>query len=231
MGPHPDDELRAMCSENAAALFRHPLPRLVLPMKGTDVFEPTPEKLLPDLSPARSSCSWPGPSGGRATTITSPVTSPATSVTGRCCATRGSCSGTSSGPRQVIRIDLAGNVVEGDWPAARHPAPPRAAQGPARPTWAVHNHPLYGTVLADMGIVAPPMDQSSALGGGELVLVDEYDGGVDSMDAAAGGRQDGRCRPLALLAGHGVFVLGSTARAVTSERSRSSNAASGRGTS
>ena len=30
-GHIPADELRAMCSENAAALYRHPLPDLVLP--------------------------------------------------------------------------------------------------------------------------------------------------------------------------------------------------------
>ena len=31
VGPHPRDELRLMCSENAAHLFRHPLPDVVLP--------------------------------------------------------------------------------------------------------------------------------------------------------------------------------------------------------
>jgi hypothetical protein len=31
-GHVPVDELRAMCSENAAALYRHPLPEIVLPL-------------------------------------------------------------------------------------------------------------------------------------------------------------------------------------------------------
>ena len=36
------------------------------------------------------------------------------------------------GPDDVIRIDLDGNVVEGDWPVPLgHPAPPRAAQARA----------------------------------------------------------------------------------------------------
>ena len=30
-GHIPPDEMRAMCCENAAALYRHPLPDLVLP--------------------------------------------------------------------------------------------------------------------------------------------------------------------------------------------------------
>jgi L-ribulose-5-phosphate 4-epimerase len=118
-------------------------------------------------------------------------------------------------PNQVIRIDLKGNVVEGDWPAPLG-IPLHLALHAARPGvgWAVHNHPLYGTVMADMKVVPPPMDQSSALGGGELVLVDEYDGGVDNLVAAEDAVRRMGDADLALLAGHGVFVLGSTARAV-----------------
>ena len=118
-------------------------------------------------------------------------------------------------PSQVIRIDLDGNVVEGDWPVPLG-IPLHLALHEARPEvgWAVHNHPLYGTVLADMGVVPPAMDQSSALGGGQLVLVDEYEGGVDSMQAARSAVAKMGDADLALLAGHGVFVLGSTARAV-----------------
>src|SRR5689334_15169460 len=113
-------------------------------------------------------------------------------------------------PHQLIRIDLAGNVVEGDWPVPPG-IPLHLALHEARPdtTWAMHNHPLYGTVLADMGVVPPPMDQSSALGGGQLVLVDEYEGGVNSMDAARSAVAKVGDADLALLAGHGVFVLGS----------------------
>lgn len=118
-------------------------------------------------------------------------------------------------PHQVIRIDLQGNLVEGDWPVPLG-IPLHLALHEARPGvgWAVHNHPLYGTVMADMKVVPPAMDQSSSLGGGELVLVDEYDGGVNNLVAArdAVGRMGDA--DLALLAGHGVFVVGSTARAV-----------------
>ncbi len=80
--------------------------------------------------------------------------------------------------------------------------------------WAVHNHPLFGTVWADLGEVPPILDQSSALGGGTLVLVDEYEGPVN--DPASAGRAVAQMgdAAMALLAGHGVFVLGGSARAV-----------------
>jgi ribulose-5-phosphate 4-epimerase/fuculose-1-phosphate aldolase len=73
---------------------------------------------------------------------------------------------------------------------------------------------LYGTVLADTKLVPPAMDQSSSLGGGELVLVDEYEGAVSSMEAARSAVAKMGDADLALLAGHGVFILGSTARAI-----------------
>ncbi|HWE57708.1 MAG TPA: class II aldolase/adducin family protein [Acidimicrobiales bacterium] len=115
----------------------------------------------------------------------------------------------------VIRIDLDGNVVEGAWPVppgiplhlelhrARHDV-----------QVALHNHSQWGTVWADMGKVPPCHDQSSALGGGTLVLVDEYDGPVNDPDLArrAVEKMDGA--DMALLAGHGVFITGRSIRAV-----------------
>ena len=118
-------------------------------------------------------------------------------------------------PRDIIRIDLDGNVLEGDWPVplgiplhlelhkARHDV-----------MWAMHNHPVYGTVWGDMGEIPPAYDQSSTLGGGRLTLVDEYEGGVSSSEAARNAVDAMGDSEVALLAGHGVFVLGSTVRAV-----------------
>jgi ribulose-5-phosphate 4-epimerase/fuculose-1-phosphate aldolase len=118
-------------------------------------------------------------------------------------------------PEHVIRIDLDGNVVEGDWPVPLgiplHLELHRAREGVRV---ALHNHPAYGTVWADMQEIPPAYDQSSALGGGTLVLVDEYDGGVDSSQAAAKAVAAIGDGELALLAGHGVFVLGASFRAV-----------------
>ncbi len=118
-------------------------------------------------------------------------------------------------PSQVLRIDLEGRVVEGDWPVPLG-IPLHLELHKLRPgiKWAVHNHPLYATVWADMGEIPPIMDQSSALGGGELALVNEYAGPVnDPASARRAVAQMGSAHN-ALLAGHGVFVLGGSARAV-----------------
>jgi L-ribulose-5-phosphate 4-epimerase len=119
-------------------------------------------------------------------------------------------------PAQVLRIDLDGRVVEGDWLVPLG-IPLHLEMHKLRSdiAWAVHNHPLYGTVWADMGEVPPVLDQSSALGGGgDLALVNEYSGPVnDPVSARRAVEQMGEACS-ALLAGHGVFVLGGSARAV-----------------
>src|SRR5262245_27390496 len=119
-------------------------------------------------------------------------------------------------PRDVIRIDLDGRVVGGDWPAPLG-IPLHLELHKLRPgvEVAMHSHPLYGTVWSDLREVPPAYDQSSSLGGGgELVLVDEYGGGVSDTNAARRAVAALGSAELALLAGHGGFVLGSSVRAV-----------------
>ncbi len=178
-------------------------------------FEPTPEKLLPDLTPREelvllARCLW---REGYNDHLAGHITKNLGDGTLLC--NPWLITWNELRPHQVIRIDLAGNVVEGDWPAPLG-IPLHLALHELRPgvAWAVHNHPLYGTVWADMGEVPPAMDQSSVLGGGELVLVDEYDGAVNNIDSARGAVAKMGDADLALLAGHGVFVLGGSARAV-----------------
>ena len=121
----------------------------------------------------------------------------------------------------VIRIDLEGNVLEGDWPVP--PGIPLHLQlHKMRPgvEVAMHNHPLYGTVWADMQEAPAAMDQSSSLGGGELVLVDEYDGAVNNPDSARHAIEKMGDAEIALLAGHGVFVLGNSVRGRSPARRR-----------
>ena len=64
------------------------------------------------------------------------------------------------------------------------------------------------------GGAAPILDQSSALGGGTLALVDEYEGPVNDASSARRAVEQMGDAAMALLAGHGVFVLGGSARAV-----------------
>ena len=118
-------------------------------------------------------------------------------------------------PEHIIRIDMDGNLVEGDWPVPPG-IPLHLELHKARPgvEVALHNHPLYGTVWADMGEIPPALDQSSVLGGGEITLVREYGGSVDDPGSAAAAISAMGNADLVLLAGHGVFVLGNSIRAV-----------------
>lgn len=119
-------------------------------------------------------------------------------------------------PEDIIRIDLDGNLVEGDWPVPPG-IPLHLELHKMRPgvEVAMHNHPQYGTVWADMAEAPPAMDQSSSLGGGgDLAVVEEYDGAVNDPASARKAIDQMGDAELALLAGHGVFVLGVSIRAV-----------------
>jgi L-ribulose-5-phosphate 4-epimerase len=117
-------------------------------------------------------------------------------------------------PSDLLVIDGEGHVLDGQWPVppgiplhlelhrARHDV-----------TVAIHHHPRFGTVWADLGRIPPCYDQSSALGGGTLTLVDEYDGPVNDPSAAARAVKAMGDADMALLANHGVFVLAKSIRA------------------
>ncbi len=178
-------------------------------------FTPTAEKLIPDLSTAEelvllARCLW---QEGYNDHLAGHIT--ANMGDGTLLCNPWLITWDELHPSQVIRIDLNGNLVEGDWPVPPG-IPLHLELHKLRPgvAWAMHNHPLYGTVWADMAEVPPAMDQSSSLGGGELVLVDEYDGSVNDSASAHSACVKMGDSELALLAGHGVFVLGNSARAV-----------------
>jgi L-ribulose-5-phosphate 4-epimerase len=118
-------------------------------------------------------------------------------------------------PEDVLVIDLDGNVLDGRWPVPLG-IPLHLELHRQRPdvVVAVHSHPRYATIWADLARIPPCYDQSSALGGGELVVVDEYDGPVNARDSAARAVASMGNADMALLANHGVFVTGGSIRAV-----------------
>lgn len=117
-------------------------------------------------------------------------------------------------PDDLLVIDGDGDRLEGHWPVPLgipiHLELHRQRQDVVV---AVHSHPRYGTVWADAARIPGCYDQSSALGGGELVVVDEYDGPVDSRRAAAKAVASMGSADMALLANHGVFVTAGSIRA------------------
>jgi ribulose-5-phosphate 4-epimerase/fuculose-1-phosphate aldolase len=117
-------------------------------------------------------------------------------------------------PSDILRIDLEGNVIEGNWPVPLGiPLHLELHKQRSDVVVAVHSHPRYGTVWADVARVPGCFDQSSALGGGEIVIVDEYDGPVNDPDSAARAAKAMGTAAMALLVNHGVFVTAGSIRA------------------
>jgi ribulose-5-phosphate 4-epimerase/fuculose-1-phosphate aldolase len=116
-------------------------------------------------------------------------------------------------PADILTIDLDGNVLDGPWTVT--PAIPlhlelhRARHDIGV---AVHNHSRWGTIWADLHRIPPVYDQTSAAVDDSLVLFDEYAGDVaNPANAAAAVAALGDAK-MALLANHGVFVVGKDVR-------------------
>jgi ribulose-5-phosphate 4-epimerase/fuculose-1-phosphate aldolase len=117
-------------------------------------------------------------------------------------------------PEDVLVIDGGGRLLDGEWPVPLGiPLHLELHRQRGDVTVAVHSHPRYGTIWADRRLVPGCYDQSSALGGGELVVVDEYDGPVDDRESAARAVRAMGTADMALLANHGVFVTAGSIRA------------------
>ncbi|MBJ7293490.1 MAG: class II aldolase/adducin family protein, partial [Ilumatobacteraceae bacterium] len=94
------------------------------------------------------------------------------------------------GPDDVIAMNEHGEKLSGAWQVPLG-IPLHVALHQLRPdvVVSVHNHPLYATTYANAKRVPPPYDQSSALGGGTVVLVDEYTTAVNDVNAAQSAAQ------------------------------------------
>jgi ribulose-5-phosphate 4-epimerase/fuculose-1-phosphate aldolase len=124
----------------------------------------------------------------------------------------------------IIVLNSEGNVIEGKWdvtPAVFiHTEIHRAR--PDAPVL-IHNHPYYGSLLSTLHIAPDITDQQACMFDGDILLFNEYTGGVDD---AAGGEQLAHSigdASAIILANHGVLITGSSVahaayRAVTFER-------------
>ena len=109
----------------------------------------------------------------------------------------------------VMRMDLDGNTLEGPWtitPAIELHLAVHHLRDDA--TVVVHNHPRYGTIWADARRIPPVLDQTSAQVVDDLVLYNEYDGDVANRDNAQKAAEALGHHRMALLANHGVMVVG-----------------------
>ena len=109
----------------------------------------------------------------------------------------------------IMRTDMDGNVLEGRWtvtPAITLHTEVHKARHDVGV--AVHNHPRWGTIWADLQRIPPVYDQTSAQVAGDPALYGDYQGAVNSVEnarEAVAALGDAR---MALLANHGVFVVG-----------------------
>ena len=125
----------------------------------------------------------------------------------------------------VCRVSMDGDVLEGRWdvtPAAPIHTELHRARADARVV--VHNHPYHSTVLAAVGLLPEVVHQTATMFDGEMVLVEEYTGEIDSSDLGADLAQRIGDATVAVLANHGVVVTGATIpeatyRAATIDRS------------
>lgn len=115
------------------------------------------------------------------------------------------------GPNDFVRIDAGGRIVEGEgalnptivFHLELHKARPDIA-------CALHNHPPYGTAWACASALPPLYDQTGANGGGTAVVYDEYEGVVQTNDAAASLARAYGGADMAILTGHGTLVTASS---------------------
>ena len=108
----------------------------------------------------------------------------------------------------ICRIDLDGNVLEGEWFVSLaiqlHLELHKARDDV---TVAVHNHPRWGTVWASLQRVPPVHDQTSSLVDNDIVLHNDYGKPVGDANEARDVVESLGDAKAALLAHHGVLVV------------------------
>jgi ribulose-5-phosphate 4-epimerase/fuculose-1-phosphate aldolase len=108
----------------------------------------------------------------------------------------------------IIRINSDGVLIEGRWPVSTaitlHLVVHKEREDAVV---AVHHHPEWATVWAAARKVPPIYDQLSAFVDDDLVLYDDYEGGVNFVELALANVRSMGSSKSALLANHGVLVL------------------------
>ena len=113
-------------------------------------------------------------------------------------------------------VSADGEVLEGSWdvsPAIFLHTELHRARPDARVV--VHNHPYHVCVLAAVGILPELVHQTGSLFSGDLRMVEEYGGEVDSPLLGAELAEAIGDASVAVLANHGVIVTGETVEQAT----------------
>ncbi|MGI9600505.1 MAG: class II aldolase/adducin family protein [Acidimicrobiales bacterium] len=113
--------------------------------------------------------------------------------------------------RDIVTLDAGGLVVDGQWdvtPAIHIHTELHRVRSDARVV--VHSHPPYASVLAAIGELPGIVHQNSSILADEMVLVDDYDGEVDSPVLGEELARRIGSASVALLVSHGVIVTAAT---------------------
>ena len=116
----------------------------------------------------------------------------------------------------LCRVDADGRVLEGKWdvtPAIHIHTELHRRRPDARVV--VHNHPYHVVVLAGAGILPELVHQTGSMFDGDLHLVQEYTGEVDSAELAVRLAEQIGDHSTTILASHGVIVTAPTIEEAT----------------
>lgn len=116
----------------------------------------------------------------------------------------------------VCVVDDDAHVLEGKWdvtPAIHIHTELHRSRPDARVV--VHNHPYWVTALAAVGALPELHHQTGAMFDGEMVLVQEYDGEVDSPALGVELAERIGSASVAILANHGIIVTAPNIREAT----------------
>jgi ribulose-5-phosphate 4-epimerase/fuculose-1-phosphate aldolase len=113
----------------------------------------------------------------------------------------------------IIRIDRDGNVIDGEWNVTPANLLHRAIhEVRSDANVIIHNHPRYASVWANRHEVPRTFDQTSANINGEIKLYNEYAGTLHQTEQCATAARELGDAKWALLANHGVLVIGNDIR-------------------
>ncbi len=116
----------------------------------------------------------------------------------------------------ICEVDLDGAVVAGKWdvtPAFHIHTELHRRRPDARVV--IHNHPYYVSLMAALGVLPEIVHQSGTAFWGDLALVNEYGGEVDSAELGAQLADQIGDASVIVLASHGVLVTGPTIEEAT----------------
>lgn len=118
--------------------------------------------------------------------------------------------------RDILVVDGSGDVVEGPWdvtPAIFIHTEIHRARPDARVV--IHNHPHWSTLLATLHRLPEITDQQACMFHEEMVLHDDFAGGVDDADSGVALASAIGDASVVILAHEGVLVLGATVEEAT----------------